>query len=218
MSRVLDSDWIDVSVPIRPGMVHWPGDPPVTIKRTQEIERGDSANVSKISMGVHTGTHMDAPIHFLDGGRGIDTLPLSATIGRARVVRIDDQKSVSPDELAAHKIRRGERILLKTRNSARCWHTDSFVKDFVHLSAEAAKYLVKRGVRMVGIDYLSVGAYRDDGAAIHRYLLEAGIWIVEGLDLSEVDQGVYELICLPLKIAGGDGAPARVVLKPVRSR
>ena len=217
MDCIVDSDWIDVSVPISSGMVHWPNNPPVVIERTLDIERGDSANVSKISMGTHTGTHMDAPVHFLDRGEGIDGLPLSVAIGRARVIQIEDTKSVNPDELVRHKIGRGERILFKTRNSTGCWQTGPFMEDFVYISSLAAQYLADLSVRMVGIDYLSVGGFRAGGAATHRYLLEAGIWIVEGLDLSRVGQGLYELICLPLKIVGGDGAPARVLLKPAHS-
>jgi len=212
----MESEWIDVSVPIKTGMVRWPGNPPVRIERALDMDRGDNSNVSAITMGSHTGTHMDAPAHFLRSGGGIDELPLSLAIGRARVIQIEDMVSVRPGELVPHKIRRGERTLLKTNNSARCWQMDSFIEDFVYLSAEAAKYLVDRGVRMVGIDYLSVGGYKKDGAATHRYLLEAGIWIIEGLDLSRVEQGEYVLVCLPLKIAGGDGAPARVVMRPLR--
>jgi len=213
-----DSDWIDISAPIKTGMVSWPGDPPVRIERALDMDKGDNANVSTIIMGSHTGTHMDAPVHFIRSGEGIDRLPLSVAIGRARVIQIEDRNAVRPVELVAHKIRRGERILLKTTNSARCWATGSFVEDFVHLTAEAAKYLVDRGVRMVGIDYLSVGGYKeDDGPTTHRRLLEAGVWIIEGLDLSQVKQGAYILVCLPLKIVGADGAPARVIVRPVRS-
>jgi arylformamidase len=179
------------------------------------MDRGDGANVSKISMGTHTGTHMDAPIHFLKQREGIDKLPMSVAMGRARVIQIEDKKSIKPDELVRQRVRGGERILFRTRNSNEQWQNDSFIEDFVYVSSEAAKYLAKLGVLMVGIDYLSVGGYRDDGAAVHRFLLEAGIWIVEGLDLSKVVEGHYEMICLPLKIAGGDGAPARVLLKPV---
>jgi len=214
----MDSDWIDVSVPIKTGMVTWPGNPPVRIERVLDMGRGDHSNVSRIIMGSHTGTHMDAPVHFLGPGAGIDGLPLSIAIGRARVIQIEDVSSVRPGELVPHKIRRGERILLKTRNSTRCWGMDSFVEDFVHLSAEAAEYLVDRGVGLVGVDYLSVGGYKkDDGPAVHRQLLEAGVWIIEGIDLSQVNQGAHILVCLPLKIVGGGGAPARVVLSAVRS-
>ncbi|MFZ2447473.1 MAG: cyclase family protein [Syntrophobacteraceae bacterium] len=167
----MDSEWIDVSAPIRTGMVHWPDNSPVVIERALDIERGDSANVSRISMGAHTGTHMDAPIHFLEHGRGIEELPLSVAIGRARVIEIENTVVVNPDELVPHKIRRGERVLFKTVNSMGWWRSDSFAEDFVCLSCEAAKYLVDRGVRMVGIDYLSVGGFKTDGAATHRCLL-----------------------------------------------
>ncbi len=211
----LDADWIDVSAPIINGMVHWPDNPPVIIERVLDIDRGDGANVSRISMGTHTGTHMDAPVHFLKQGEGIDKLSMSVAMGRARVIQIEDMESIKPDELVRQRVRGGERILFRTRNSNGHWQTGPFIEDFVYVSAEAAEYLAKLGVLMVGIDYLSVGGYRADGAAAHRFLLEAGVWVVEGLDLSGVVQGHYEMICLPLRIAGGDGAPARVLLKPV---
>ena len=128
-------DWIDVSVPLRTGMVHWPDNPPVSIERALAIEHGDAANVSKLSMGVHTGTHMDAPIHFFPAGKGIDAMPLVAAIGRARVIEISDLESIKSEELRSHQIQLGERILFKTRNSARCWQTDDFVEDFVYISS-----------------------------------------------------------------------------------
>jgi arylformamidase len=209
----MDTEWIDISVPLKTGMVHWPDNPPVRISHALDIAKGDGATVSTISMGSHTGTHMDAPVHFLQSGSGIDKLPMSVAIGRARVIQIEDPASIKPGELVPHKIKKGERVLFKTSNSDRCWQTDSFVQDFVHLSAEGAKFLADRGIKMVGIDYLSIGGYKADGAETHRYLLQAGIWIIEGLNLSGVDPGEYVLICLPLKIDGGDGAPARAVLK-----
>ena len=200
-----DSEWIDISVPLKTNMVHWPDNPPVRIERALDLTKGDGANVSKISMGSHTGTHMDAPVHFVQSGKGIDRLPMSVAIGRARVIHIEDTVSIKPGELVPHKIRKGERILFKTGNSPRCWQTDSFTTDFVHLTAEGARFLIDRGVKMVGIDYLSIGGYKVDGSETHRYLLEAGVWIVEGLDLSQVEPGEYILVCLPLKILGGDG-------------
>ena len=206
--------WIDVSVPLRSGMAHWPSDPQVRIERTAKLSRGDAANVSRLSMGSHTGTHMDAPLHFLQGGRGLDELPLSAVIGPARVIGIAERSAITPKALRRHRIRRGERVLLKTRNSARCWRRSAFVKEFAHLSQEAARYLAEAGARVVGIDYLSVGGYRKDGAQVHRILLGAGVWIIEGLNLSAVKPGPYTLICLPLRIARSDGAPARAVLRP----
>ena len=211
------ADWIDVSVPLRTDMVHWPDNPPVSIERMLDIEHGDLANVSKLSMGAHTGTHMDAPLHFFRTGKGIDTMPLMATIGRARVIEIRDPESIKPEELGSYQLRRGERILFKTRNSARCWQTDDFVEDFVYISQEAARYLAVQQIQTVGVDYLSVGGFFKDGVETHYALLEAGIWIIEGLNLSNIAPGIVELICLPLKIEGSDGAPSRAILRVVET-
>ena len=207
--------WLDVSVPLRSGMVHWPGDPPVRVQRVKQIGRGSSSNLSLLSMGSHTGTHMDAPGHFLRSGRTIDQLPLPSVIGPARVIAIRHPRWIGVEELRPHRIQRAERILFKTRNSSRCWKGDSFVKEFVHISEEAARFLAVRGIRCVGVDYLSVGGYKQDGALVHRILLGAGVWIIEGLNLSKVQPGRYELICLPLRIWHGDGAPARAILRPL---
>jgi arylformamidase len=205
--------WIDISVPLYTGMVHWPGDPAVEIERIMSIESGDPCNVTALSMGAHTGTHMDAPIHFIKDGKSIDTMPLDATIGRARVLEISDPESVKVDELDSYHIQPGERILLKTKNSSRCWGHDTFVEDFVYISHEAAQYLAEQQIQTVGVDYLSVGGYSKDGPETHHALLSAGIWIIEGLNLAQVQAGSYELVCLPLKMVGCDGAPARAVLR-----
>jgi arylformamidase len=207
--------WTDVSVPLRTGMVHWPDNPPVRIERMLDIEHGDAANVSTISMGSHTGTHMDAPLHFVRGGTGLDEMPLEATIGRARVIEIRDPESVKPDELRPHGIQGGERVLFKTQNSARRWHEEAFIENFVYVSQEAARYLATRKVLTVGTDYLSVGGFLEDGVETHQALLQAGIWVIEGLDLARVEPGEYELICLPLKVERGDGAPARAILRAI---
>jgi len=209
--------WIDISVPLRNAMVHWPSDPPVRIERVLDVERGDSHTLSEIVMGSHSGTHMDAPLHFIEHGIGIDRMPLDITVGRARVIEIQDAESIKPEELLPHKIRRGERILFKTRNSSWAWQTDEFVEDFVFISREAATYLSKIGVRLVGVDYLSVGAFTGEGSQTHRSLLEEGVWIIEGLDLSQLAPGRYYLVCLPLRIQAGDGAPARAILRPLRA-
>ncbi|HAT44120.1 MAG TPA: arylformamidase, partial [Ktedonobacter sp.] len=140
-------------------------------------------------------------------------MPLAATIGLARVIEIHDPESIKPDELHMYQIKSGERILFKTRNSTRCWQSDDFVKDFVYISHEAAQYLAAQQVQTVGVDYLSVGGFFKDGVETHHALLSAGIWIIEGLNLSSVRAGTYELICLPLKIEGSDGAPSRAVLR-----
>lgn len=194
-------------------MVRWPGDPAVKISSIHSIIKGHAANVSKLNMGSHTGTHMDAPYHFIQRGKGIDQMPLDATIGKAKVIEIRDPVSIEPEELKKHRIQRGERILFKTKNSSHCWKKDSFVKDFVYISLEAANFLAQRRIKTVGVDYLSVGGYKEDGAATHRVFLKAGIWILEGLNLSQAPAGRYELICLPLKLSHGDGAPARAILR-----
>ena len=208
-----EEGWIDVSVPLRSGMVHWPDNPPVRIERMLDMECGDAANVSTLSLGSHTGTHMDAPIHFVPGGAGMNRMPLDATIGRARVIEIQDPVSIKPDELDPHEISRGERVLFKTQNSTRRWWAEDFIEDFVYVSQEAARYLADRGVRTVGVDYLSVGGFWKDGVETHQALLGPGIWVIEGLDLSGIGPGEYELICLPLKVEDGDGAPARAILR-----
>jgi arylformamidase len=209
----MTSPWIDVSVQLKNGMAHWPGDPPASISHVKEIERGDPCTVSLLSLGAHTGTHMDAPAHFVRGGEGIDTMPLDAAMGAARVIAIADRESIKLEELHQHRIRRGERILFKTCNSDHCWDNDSFVEDFVYISAAAARYLADMHVRLVGVDYLSVGGFREDGIATHQALLKAGIWLIEGLNLKKVRPGRVQLLCLPLRIAGGDGAPARALVR-----
>jgi arylformamidase len=210
-----EEGWIDVSVPLRSGMVHWPDNPPVRIERMLDMESGDVANVSTISLGSHTGTHMDAPIHFVRGGEGMDRMPLEATVGRARVIEIQDPVSIKPDELDPHGIGRGQRVLFKTRNSARRWWAEDFIEDFVYVSQEAARYLADLEARTVGVDYLSVGGFWKDGVETHQALLGAGIWVIEGLDLSGIEPGDYELICLPIKVEEGDGAPARAILRAI---
>jgi arylformamidase len=209
------SNWIDISVPVRNGMVHWPGDPPFHIERTLDQEKGDVATVSKMTLGVHTGTHMDAPLHFVRKARSIDSMPLDATVGRARVIEIQDKKSIRREELLGHAISAGERILFKTANSEHAWDSDAFEETFVFIAQDGARYLAEQRVLCVGVDYLSVGGFRDDGPETHHALLEAGIWIIEGLNLKDVAPGEYELVCLPLKLAGSEGAPARAILKGI---
>jgi arylformamidase len=197
-------------------MVHWPGDPPFHIERASDQAKGDVATVSQMSLGVHTGTHMDAPLHFIRNAESIDQIPLDATVGPARVIPIRDPKSIQPEELMAYAIQNGERILFKTANSDHAWLTDDFHEDFVYISKEAAEYLAGCGVRCVGVDYLSVGGFREDGKETHEALLSAGIWIIEGLDLNGVEPGDYELICLPLRLIGSDGSPARAILREIQ--
>jgi arylformamidase len=209
------SEWLDISVPLRNRMPHWPGDIPVQVGQTMDMGRGDVCNLRTLSMSAHAGTHIDAPLHFVTDGKPIDAMPGDATIGPARVIEIADPNAITRDELERHVPAAGERLLCKTRNS-KGWQRRCrmFVKDFVAVRPEAARYLVDCGIRSLGVDYLSVGAYGGgEGVETHRALLGAGIWVVEGLDLSAVDPGSYQLVCLPLRIEGGEGAPARAMLR-----
>lgn len=193
---------LDVSVPIREGMVIYPGDPAVKLELAAAIAHGSPVNLTRIDFALHTGTHVDAPVHFLEGAAGIDSTPLAALIGPCEVVEVPD---LSRDSVARAP-EAAERVLFKTPNSE-LWASDEFADDFARLDGEAARLLVERGVKLVGVDYLSVG---DEEA--HHALLEAGVVPVEGLDLRGVDPGPYELVCLPLRVVGADGAPARAVL------
>lgn len=211
----LSENWIDITVGLHSGMVHWPDNPPIEVDFVMQISKGDACNVSRLSMGVHSATHMDAPLHFIENGISIDQMPLSATMGNARVIEITDTESIKVAELEPHNIQPGERILFKTINSTRYWSSDTFVKNFVYISREAAQYLADKRLQMVGVDYLSVGGFYKDGPETHHALLGAGIWIIEGLNLAPVSPGHYELICLPIKLLGHEGAPARAILRPL---
>lgn len=206
-------EWIDVSVMLRPGLVSWPQDPPLRMARAMEMSRGDPCNITTLDMAAHTGTHMDGPRHFIADGAGLDEMPLSAVMGPARVIEIEDPSTINPEELEKQAIRQGERLLFKTKNSDEPWDRKPFQRTFVHFSVEGARYLADRGVTTVGIDYLSVGGMDESGDTVHRVLLGAGIWIIEGLWLGDVAPGEYDLICLPLKIFQSDGAPARAVIR-----
>jgi arylformamidase len=199
----------DISVPIHPGMHVYDGNPGVQLELVTSIASGGQANVSRLDLGVHTGTHVDAPSHFIDGAAATESLDLEDLIGPASIV---DATSVTGD-LDADALRSvtlppaATRILFKTSNS-QLWDRSSFSRDFVRLTGSGARLLVEQGIRLVGIDYLSIG----DGEA-HRELLGAGVVALEGLDLREVEAGEYELICLPLPLEGSDGAPARAILR-----
>jgi arylformamidase len=196
---------IDVSVPVRPGMVTYPGDPTVSLERVASLANGDVVNLSRLDFGVHSGTHVDAPVHFIDGAPAAETLPLEVLVGPVRVVDLTAAERLDASAFAAVPL--AERVLLKTRNSE-LWARDTFADDFLALTEGGARALIDGGVRLVGIDYLSIG----DEAA-HEALLGAGVVAVESLDLRDVDPGEYELICAPLKLVGSDGAPARVLLR-----
>jgi arylformamidase len=204
----------DVTVPIRAGMPIYEGDPALNIEAWSSLAQGDSANVSFLHFGAHTGTHVDAPAHFIEGAGKIDSLPLDVLIGPARVVRVPDElMEIDPEFLNGCDLTNVTRVLFHTRNSS-LWN-EGFRKDFTHVLPEAAEWLVERGIRLVGNDYLSVEKFHSGHHRTHLTLLRSGIVIVEGLNLSDVPAGDYELICLPMRIAdgAGDGAPARVVLR-----
>lgn len=212
----MSSGWVDVSIPLRNGMVGWPGDAPFDRTLTHSIAAGAANNLSQISTSAHTGTHMDAPLHFIADAAAMETMPIDAVVGPARVVGIRDPEAIRVAELEPLALKAGERILFRTRNSDRRLADGEFVKDFTYIAPDAARYLAERGVRTVGVDYLSVGAFREEsGRETHRVLLGAGIWIIEGLNLADVEPGAYEMICLPLLLVGSDGAPARAVLRRV---
>lgn len=205
----------DISLTISSSLPTWPGDPGIILERVEKIEDGANANVSKLDMGVHTGTHVDAPYHFLGGDSATaEQLPLKLLTGRAYVLHIPNDVTVI-DRTVLERVDippRTRRLLFKTRNST-YWAKGEkkFQTDFVAIDAGGAQYLVERGVKLVGVDYLSVSPYKNSRPT-HQILLKAGVIIVEGLDLSNVTQGRYTLYCLPLKLAGSDGAPARAIL------
>ncbi len=172
--------------------------------------------MSQMTINTHHGTHVDAPRHFFPDGQSIDNMPLTAIMGPARVIEIRDKELIKPEELAAHNLRAGERILFKTINST-YYKKGKFVEDFVHIPKETALFLADKKISVVGIDYLAVGSYRDRDSLIevHQILLGNGIWIVEALNLSGVEPGDYEIICLPIKIKDGDAAQARAIIRPL---
>jgi arylformamidase len=193
------------------------GDPGIEIVQHAALARGDAANVTLLRFGAHTATHVDAPAHFIEGAMRVAELPLDALVGRARVVRVgEDVRAIDAGDVERLVPRGTERVLFKTRNSA-FWseRRGEFREDFTYIDGAGARALVERGVRLVGIDYLSVEKFKSDNFETHTTLLSRGGVIVEGLDLSAVSEGEYELICLPLKIEGGtgDGAPARAILR-----
>ena len=204
----------DVSVAVRHGGLVYPGNPPISITAVQSIAQGDTANVSRIDLGSHTGTHVDAPLHFMDGGAGVDELPLDVLIGPARLIAFgDDVLVVDEAELRRHDLAGVTRLLIRTRNSA--WlasGSPEFHPDFTHVAPDAAEYLVSIGVRLVGVDYLSVEQFHSPHHRTHKTLLSNRVVIVEGLMLSDPPPGDYDLYCLPMLLAGLDGAPARAVL------
>jgi arylformamidase len=204
----------DISIPLRDGGVVYPGNPKLSITPQQAISRGAGANVSRLDFGSHTGTHVDAPKHFFDDGAGVDTLPLDVLMGPARLIAFNDAvMSVGEAELAPHDLEGVTRLLIRTRNSTWLAADDSaFHPDYTFIAPDGAAYLAGLGVKLVGVDYLSIEQFHSGHHRTHRTLLGHGVVIVEGLMLGEPPPGDYELRCLPLRLEGLDGAPARAVL------
>jgi arylformamidase len=206
----------DVSLVLRPDMITWPGEPAPRIEPLRRIAKGDTANVSVVTLSDHAGTHVDPPIHFIEGGNTVDRLPPDAFVGPCVVVVFDGPGHVSAEWLDRAKIEAGtERILFKTKNSARWGDPKApFTRDFTTINASAARWCVEHKVKLVGVDYLSIEPQgpEKEGYPVHKTLLGADVVIIEGLDLSGVAAGQYELVCAPIKLVNGDGAPARVFL------
>jgi arylformamidase len=204
----------DISLPISESLVTWPGQAPVSLSQISHLERGDTATVSHLQISVHGGTHVDAPAHFIRGGAGVETLDLDILTGPALVVHVPEVNALTGDIVSGLPIPPGvQRVLFRTRNSEYWVRAErEFKTDFVAVTDDAAHWLIEHGVRLVGVDYLSVAPF-DALVATHQTLLGDGVVVVEGLNLSQIAPGIYEFVCLPLKIVGSDGAPARAILR-----
>lgn len=201
----------DVTVPLVPGLPVFPGDPPLAIEAVQRAGEAPYG-LARLNLTTHSGTHVDAPAHFVAGGTTVDALPLEILLGKTRVVEILGRERVERADLEALDLRDDLRVLLKTRMSGQLLKA-GYQEDHVYLTGDAAHYLAQAGLKLVGFDYLSIDRFGDSSYPAHHALLGAGVVVVEGLDLSEVEPGEYDMTCLPLRVGGGDGAPARVVLR-----
>lgn len=204
----------DISLAISPQLPVWPGDPPIELKQVESMDRGAHANVSHLSAGVHIGTHVDAPHHFLNDGRTVEQLPLDVLTGPCYVAQMPDGvEAITAEVLDGTSFPEGARRILFGTSNSRLWSRGEteFQENFVAVTGDGAEWLAQRGIQLVGVDYLSVAPY-GDSVPTHQTLLRAGIVVVEGLNLSAVPRGFYELYCLPLKLLGSDGAPARAIL------
>ena len=212
--------WTDVTYPIYEGMTGWPGQPATSYDVLSCIHCGDEARVTVVNMSVHSGTHMDAPNHFMAQGIDISRAPFEVGMGPVRIAAIDCPAEVKPEHLEAFEARTrpleaGERLLLRTPNSDRkFWLQDPFDKDYRGIGPDAARYISDRKLKLVGVDYLSVGPFYKGNPQTHRALMTGGVWILEGIDLRRVTEGDYEMIALPLKMVGSDGSPIRILIRP----
>ena len=203
----------DISLSISPSLVVWPGHPPIGITQSSHLDRGDRSTVSRLDLSSHAGTHVDAPAHFVPGATGVDVMDLDLLVGPALVVHCLEADALSAGVLDSLSIPPGtERVLFRTRNSD-LWARDEqgFREDYVGVTRDGAQWLIDHGLRLVGVDYFAVAPF-DDLIVPHQILLGAGMIVLEGLDLGRIAPGIYQLVCLPLKFEGGDGAPARAIL------
>lgn len=205
----------DITLPISETLPLWPGDPPIQLSLASDLEKGDEANVTVLQMSAHTGTHIDAPRHFIPEGLAVNQLPLDKLIGPCRVLDLLHlKKSIDRSDLDILDLSGITRILFKTQNSLKQLHTTQpFRADYIALTHKAAIYLKDAGIQLIGIDALSIEPYLNPGHPTHHFLLKNNVMIIEGLDLKDVPAGDYELIALPIKLKGADGAPARVILR-----
>jgi arylformamidase len=219
MAAKIPNGWYDISVPLKQGMNYLPMDPvPPKIYRLHDVELGAKVTMSMLEIISHTGTHIDTPIHFIPGGSTVSDMPLDATIGPARVLEIRDPVKITAEELKVHNIKKGERILCKTRNSPIVYESPEFVEDYVYLDAAAAEFLAEKGIVLFGLDNITIGHFKeqDNLTKTHQTLLLAGIYILEDCALAGVPPGEYELLCLPLLMYNGDAGPCRAILRPLK--
>ena len=211
--------WTDVTYPIFEDMTGWPGQPSTQLETLSCIHCGDSAMVSVLHMSLHSGTHMDAPSHFLAQGIDISQAPFTVGMGPVRIAEVTPKAEVTPADLEAYEQRTrpleaGERLILRTPNSDRAnWLQEPFNKDYHAIGPEAAHWIGKKKLQLIGVDYLSVGPFHSGNPQTHRALMGARVWIIEGVDLRRIEEGDYEMICLPLRIAGGDASPIRILIR-----
>jgi arylformamidase len=219
MAAKAPKGWYDITVPLKQGIIYFPTDPlPPKIYRLHDRALGAKVTMSVLEIISHTGTHIDAPLHFIADAETITDMPLDATVGPARVIAIKDRESIKAAELKKHNIKKGERVLFKTRNSPSGYAGEKFDEDYCYLEDDGADYLVERGVKLVGIDFITIGTIKrmENITHTHEALLSAGIYILEDCALDGVPPGEYEMLCLPLPIYKGDAAPCRAILRPLK--
>ena len=218
MTVKLPKGWYDLSIPLKQGMPYLVLDPvPPKIYRYSDVALGSKVTMSMLEIISHTGTHIDSPLHFIPGGSTISDMDVTATIGPCRVIEIKDKKTIKVAELEKHKIKKGERLLFKTINSPTWYTSEKFFEDYVYLEGDAAEYLGKIGIKVFGLDAITIGYYKDAANInrAHLALLSNGCYVLEGLAMGGVPAGDYELLCLPLLMYNGDAGPSRVILRPL---